>query len=152
MDTQLESDMNTVRSLVEKIHSKRKEVGIAVRRPLVQCTMNNAQCTIADDLIQLIKEETNIKTITCIKGEGEMEVTVDTTMTPELEKEGEVRGVIRTIQQLRKVKGCAIDDTIRLTVPKNLQTLDLQYIELMKRETLAKEILWGDSYDISISN
>jgi len=145
----LESDMAYTRLIVEKIHAKRKELKIPVRQPLAKCHMSHVTCHMSDELVQLIKEETNIKTIILNKGEGEIEVELDTTITPELEKEGKVREVIRTIQQLRKEKKCAIDEKITLTLPGALQTLGDSYLESIKQETLSDKILWGDSFSIS---
>jgi len=144
----LEKDMAYARLLVEKIHAKRKELKIPVRQPLGECQMLNAKCQMSKELLTLIKDETNIKTIIFNKGDGEIQVELDTTITPELEKEGKVRDVIRTIQQLRKEKKCAIDEPITLTLPSALQTLGDSYLESIKRETLSDKILWGDSYTI----
>jgi len=152
IDENIEQEMAMVRMMVEKIHSKRKELGIAVRKPLLQCTMHNVQCTISEELIQLIKDETNIKKIALKKGEGEMSVELDTTQTPELEKEGKVREAIRTIQQIRKEKGCAIDGTITLTLPEELKKLGQPYIDTIQRETMATDIIWGNSFSISTSD
>lgn len=152
-DEQLESDMNGVREIVEKIHAKRKEAGIAVRKPLASASVSNMShgTQVSHELIELIKEETNIKEILVTEGEGEMTVTLDTTMTPVLEKEGTVREAVRTVQQLRKTQGCAIDDKILLTLPSALQTLEQPYLDELMRETLATKLVWGDSYTISIS-
>jgi len=158
-DISLENDMMYARQIVEKIHAKRKELKIPVRQPLGKCQMSDVhayaeasagkQFQISAELIELIKEETNIKTIILNKGEGEIEVELDTAITPELEKEGKVREVIRTIQQLRKEKKCAIDEPITLTLPSALQTLGDSYLESIKQETLSDKILWGDSFSIS---
>jgi len=86
-----------------------------------------------------------------VKGEGEITAELDTTMTPELEKEGKVREVIRKIQQLRKENRCAIDDTITLSLPETLKSLGEAHIDQIKRDTLSTTVLWGDSYSISTS-
>jgi isoleucyl-tRNA synthetase len=149
----LEQSMIFVRSIVERIHAKRKEAQLAVRKPLIGCTVSNASDqNISESLLTLIKEETNIKSISLQAGDGEMTIELDTTMTPELENEGKTREAIRTIQQLRKDKKCAIDDTIVVTVPKNIEALGSTNIALLQKETLATSVLWGDSYDISISH
>jgi len=152
MDDTLEESMIRVRELVEKIHAKRKELKIPVRQPLGKCQISNIQCQISNELLGLIKDETNIKEITFTKGEGEIVAELDTTMTPELEKEGKVREVIRTVQQLRKNQGCTIDGRITLTLPKSLKSLGQSNIDIIQRETLATSVIWGDSYSISTSN
>ena len=151
IDDELEASMKVAREMVEKIHAKRKELKIPVRQPLGKCQMSlpAGRQEMSDELIELIKEETNIKTIEFIKGEGEIQIELDTTITPELEQEGKVREVVRKIQKLRKDKGCAIDEKITLTLPSALQTLGDSYLESIKWETLSDTILWGDSFIIS---
>ena len=151
IDDELEASMKVAREMVEKIHAKRKELKIPVRQPLGKCQMSlpAGRQEMSNELIELIKEETNIKTIEFIKGEGEIQIELDTTITPELEQEGKVREVVRKIQKLRKDKGCAIDEKITLTLPSALQTLGDSYLESIKWETLSDTILWGDSFIIS---
>jgi len=155
INVKLEEDMTCVRLVVERIHAKRKELGIAVRQPLSSAQISNvnppAGGPIFNELVELIKAETNIKKISFVKGEGEITAELDTTMTPELEKEGKVREVIRKIQQLRKENRCAIDDTITLSLPETLKSLGEAHIDQIKRDTLSTTVLWGDSYSISTS-
>jgi isoleucyl-tRNA synthetase len=151
LNKELEQEMVLVRLIVERIHAKRKEVGIGVRRPLISCQISAVSFQISDALIQLIKDETNIKHIEYKIGEGELSVVLDTTVTPELEQEGRAREAIRTVQQLRKEKGCAIDDRITLTLPELLHTLEDTFVTTIQKETLATQILWGDSFNISTS-
>jgi len=105
---------------------------------------------VSGELIELIKEETNIKHVEFIEGEGEMEVILDTTMTPELLGEGKMRELIRSVQVLRKEKGCTIDAHIKLTLPKSEKLPDTMEA-VIKKETLADTLIWGDSLDISTS-
>jgi len=148
----LEDEMIQVRLIVERIHAKRKELGIAVRKPLNKSQISNFKSQISEELIHLIRDETNIKAIEFRSGEGDLEVELDTVITPELEKEGIVRDAIRTIHKLRKEKECGIDQSIALTLPRGLQSLDTSYLDDIKRETLTKTIVWGDSYSISTSH
>lgn len=150
--TDLEWQMSVIREMIEHIHAKRKEAGIAVRQPLQKVTINNQKTDISNELIELIKEETNIKEIAFVKGEGEITVELDTTMTLELEQEGKVREVVRKIQTLRKEKGCRIEEKIVVTLPRDLEFLGKLYLEEIIRDTLSEKILWGDTYSISTSN
>jgi len=145
----LEEQMVLVREIVERILSKRKEVKIGIRQPLHQCTINNAQSLISPALVQLIKDETNIKSINVVLGEGEMEVVLDTTLTEELRDEGKARETVRAIQLLRKEKGCTIDGSISVTLPKELETLPEALLAYIKKETLATSFVWGNSLEIS---
>ncbi len=150
-DETLEQSMNLARQIVERIHAKRKEAGIAVRKPLAGCTVKNVPeiTELTVEIIHLIAQETNIKRITPLAGDGEMTVELDLTMTPELEQEGQAREAIRAIQQLRKTKKCSLNDTIGITLPTALKTLEPSFLDRIKKETLAASIVWGDSFEIS---
>jgi len=151
INKQLEMDMISVRNVVERIHAKRKELKIPVRQPLGTCHISNVKHPISNELIELIKDETNIREIICNKGEAELDVELDTTLTPELENEGKVRDVIRKIQILRKEKGCSIDTKIDIVLPKELQSFKSKYLDEITSQTLAKGIVWGESYGILTS-
>lgn len=98
--------------------------------------------------MQLIKDETNIKTIELTSGSGEVEAILDTTMTRELEDEGKARETVRAIQMLRKEKGCTIDERIQVALPSELKTLSEDLVTYIQKETLASHIVWGDSLEI----
>ena len=85
----------------------RQEVGIKVRQPLKQLTMNNRQLTINKELLDLIKEEINVKNIIFGK-----ELKLDTEITSELKEEGIVREIIRYVQIMRKEAGLIPKDRI----------------------------------------
>ena len=80
-------------------------------------------------------------------GEGEMGVVLDTKITPELKKEGYIREILSKVQNMRKDKGFEVLDNIKLYVSGNsmLEELIKENDELIKHETLAKEII----YDLS---
>jgi len=150
IDEQLDQSMTDVRLIVEKIHAKRKELGIAVRQPLAKVTISGPVKDIADELKHVILEETNIKTIkfTDEKTE-EIGVELDTELTPELMNEGKAREVIRKIQGLRKERKCLVTDVITVQLPKEYESLPIELLEHVKSETIAKEIIWADTFDIT---
>ena len=162
IDINLLDDMERVRGLVEKIHAKRKELKIPVRQPLAKCHVSHVppalafgksrwragKCQISNELIELVKDETNIKDISFTKGEGEITVELDTTMSPELIEEGKIREAVRKIQQLRKDQGCKLNDRIRIELPKEFQTLPKESIDKIIKNTLAGDVVWGDTYRV----
>ncbi|KKS38949.1 MAG: Isoleucine-tRNA ligase [Parcubacteria group bacterium GW2011_GWA2_42_14] len=108
-DKKLFKDMETVRKVVAEALKLRAEVGIKVRQPLanLQLTTNNRQ--LRKDLLELIKEEVNVKEITFGK-----ELKLDTVITPELKEEGMMREIVRNIQEMRKDLGLHPRDKIRV--------------------------------------
>jgi len=99
-----------------------------------------------DELIQLIKEELNIKNVEFAKGEDELSVKLDTKITPQLKAEGEARELVRQIQELRKKKDCQLDEEIKVTLPKLPK--EKRLVDYIKQKTLAKEILAGKKLEI----
>ncbi|MCC7260824.1 MAG: isoleucine--tRNA ligase [Alphaproteobacteria bacterium] len=66
-------------------------------------------------------------------------VVLDLTLTPELEREGIARDMVRMIQQARKDAGLDVSDRIALTleVPEKLSGAVVQYGDYIKEQTLA---------------
>ena len=69
-------------------------------------------------------------------------VVLDTELDDELEAEGWVRDVIRTVQEQRKAAGLHVSDQIRLTlsVPSGRKATAETYRELLRTETLAAAV------------
>lgn len=148
IDAELDEKMDFVRKIVERGHALRKESKIPVRQPLKKCTVQNSTFKAEGEFIELVKEELNVKEVEIVVGEGEFTVELDTTSSPELVAEGQMRLLVRGIQVLRKEKGCTIDEHIRVQVPEAFQTLTPEVIARVKKETLADEIVWGSSYRV----
>ena len=112
IDKKLEEKMNELRELVSEVLAKRTELGIKVRQPLASLKILNPKSKIPNELLNLIKDELNVKEIEIKKGEGELKVELDTKITPELREEGQVREIIRHIQYLRKKAGLIPKDRV----------------------------------------
>ncbi len=150
---ELEQSMMNARLIVEKIHAKRKELSIAVRQPLHKATILAGSIHLADEFISVVLDETNIKELKIEnQGSDEIQVTLDTKLTPELIAEGKMRELIRKIQGLRKERKCLVTDMIVLQLPKEYEALPAPLMENVKLETLAKEIVWAETLDITTSS
>lgn len=110
IDEQLESEMENIREIVNLALAERSKQGIKVRQALSSLSVKELKID-KEELIELIKEEINVKGIKEDKSISE-EVELDTTITPELREEGNVREIIRQIQQMRKDNGFIPDDRI----------------------------------------
>jgi isoleucyl-tRNA synthetase len=71
-----------------------------------------------------------------VASEEGVTVALDVELTPELEREGRVYDLIRTVNSLRKERGLELTDRIRLTIPGEDADL-LEHAEWIKAETLA---------------
>ncbi len=102
--------MDETRSLVNLILAERSAKSVKVRQPIASVKIKNKNLKIKnkEELLELIKEETNIKEIifdSNTKAEGKNEIELDTKITKELKEEGIVREIIRHIQDMRKKVG-----------------------------------------------
>lgn len=79
-----------------------------------------------------------------VLNEGTLTVGLDTLLTKELIQEGQVRDLIRGIQNLRKEKGLDVTDRIRLFVSgsKSMEEGFESFKEFISSETLASDICW----------
>jgi isoleucyl-tRNA synthetase len=110
IDEKLLEDMARTRSVVSKALERRAEAGKNVRQALASMTVTLPSGEIAAELIEILKDEVNVKAVLVKK--GDMAVEIDATLTPELIREGTSREVIRKINSMRKEAGLTIQDRI----------------------------------------
>jgi len=144
IDLDLEKKMDRVREIVALTLTERAKIGIKIRQPLKELRIKNEKLKINEELLDLIKEEVNIKDIVFdskIKGKIEL----DTEITEELKKEGNIREIIRQIQSLRKKAGFTPEDKIVIYYQgeKDLKTILEKNKENILSETRAEEIKEG---------
>ena len=113
-DQQIISNISLVRKICELGHAKRKDLGIKVRQPLARLIVYSSSL-IEDDLLELIKDELNVKVVEL--KQGELSIELDTILTPELIAEGKAREIIRQIQDARKEAGTALDEKVIVYIP-----------------------------------
>ncbi len=118
IDIGLENDMLFARYLAERIHAARKEKAIPVRQPLSKVTIHSDRKKISSELETLLCEEVNIKSVVWGSIKKEVQIVLDTTITPDLKAEGDMRELIRAVQNLRK--------TQKLGITQHIQTLHIQ--------------------------
>ena len=139
-------DMNMVRKIVELGLAKRDEVGIKVRQPLVSLKIKNQKLKIKNDLLELIKDEINIKEIKQETGEGNLEVELDTKITEELKFEGIKRELARFINSMRKEAGMTINDRAEIFYETDSELIRKAievYVEDIMRDTLSETVKFG---------
>ena len=100
-------EMEEARRIVTVALELRAKAGIKVRQPLARLTAPK----LSDAIKAIIADEVNVKEVV----EGK-EVELDTNITPELKEEGEVRDIIRAVQDLRKSRNLIPSDKIILTI------------------------------------
>jgi len=143
-EIKLIKDMKIVRRIVEMGLSERKKAGIRVRQPLRALHISSQFSVLSSQLIQLIKDELNIKEVIWKSGD-ELTVSLDTKIDDKLRAEGKIRELIRQVQELRKEAGAKLDQKIKLTLLAMPQSLDK-----LKRQTLAEEVVEGEKLWIEL--
>lgn len=99
--------MESARAVVTGGLDARASAGIKVRQPLASLTGP----ALPPDLAAIVIDEVNVKEYRA----GET-ITIDTILTPELREEGQIRDLVRRIQDLRKKEDLIPSDKITLTI------------------------------------
>ena len=144
IDGKLEEEMELVRKIASLGLAERKEAGIKVRQPLasLKLKIKNEKSKINDELLNLIKEEVNVKEIIFDKG-GKEEVVLDVEITPALRAEGLVREFIRIIQDARRDAGYEYDQKVGaywFIEDKSLADAIKREEKFIKQKTVLKEL------------
>ncbi len=141
---ELLENMRTTRELVTLGLEARSSSGIKIRQPLSELSVRTHMQGIGDkpEFLDLIRDEVNVKKITVNENLGE-DVILNTEITSELQEEGDVRDLIRAIQDARKEKGLTPSDvvlTLKLTSSEKNISLIKKYELVIKKPTLVKNI------------
>ncbi len=166
IDEELEQKMRLARLVVENLLSIRKKAAIPVRQALGQYQVRGKAAdtlNVNPELSEIIAEEVNVlsrlptEAIDLTGKSGVSEVTVksseftdfkiilDTNLTPQLKAMGEARELVRSVQGLRKIQALTVTAKITLNLPQKYQSLPVDLLEKIKRETLATSIVWKET-------
>ncbi len=116
-DDSVLNNFKEVRKFISLGLEKRSQAGIRVRQPLSKLILKDAPKSLMEnqELVDHIKAEVNVKEV---KNDPSIEenVYLDTDITPELLKEGEVRDLIRALQSVRKKENMTPNESVCLVV------------------------------------
>lgn len=136
-DQQLIDDMKFAREIVERGHSIRKSEQIPVRQPLSKITIKTERAELSSEILELVLDELNVKKASWEKG-PELDVRLDTKITPELKEEADTRKLIRDIQIERKKQNVELTDKVEVSSPWLPE--DPQLIDWLKEKTGAVKL------------
>jgi len=111
-DPKIISEMKNVRKIASLGLEARMKAKVNVRQPLAKLSVKSP---FKKEFTDILKDEINVKDIVVDSALNE-EVFLDTTLTPELVEEGQVRELLRTIQDMRKEGNLTISDIITIEV------------------------------------
>ncbi|MBI2476165.1 MAG: hypothetical protein HYV67_02900, partial [Candidatus Taylorbacteria bacterium] len=131
-------EMEEARRVVSLALEARAKANIKVRQPLASLRIKNHESRIMnqESLLGLIKDEVNVKEITLDQNLAEA-ILLDTAVTPELKEEGDVRELVRSIQELRKEAKLEPGERVRLEAAAEgaARILAEKYKETIMRQT-----------------
>jgi isoleucyl-tRNA synthetase len=151
VDINIIDKMEVVKEVVEKGLAQRDEKKIKVRQPLQKATVVfKEDLVLTDDYSALIKDELNIKELSfeVDKEKENIEVVLETSLSPDLIAEGLKRELIRVINNLRKNSGLTIEDKVTihyLSSESEFEEVIDKYRDELKREVLADDIIQAET-------
>lgn len=134
------SNMEEVRKIVSLALEKRMTAGIKVRQPLNGLKVKSKKLEGKEEYFDLIKDEVNLKNIS-FDDKLEEEVWLDVEITEDLKKEGNIREIIRAIQDLRKQKKLVPQNEIELIIntdEKGKEFINSNFEEIKKPTNIKK--------------
>ncbi len=156
MDDKVMKMMEMARKVVEMGLALRAEQGLKVRQPLNTLTINNKE--LDSEFFGIIQDELNIKKVELVenntddkslvwKEDGTIKIGLDVIITDDLKKEGLLREIVRTINQIRKDQKLTISD--RVSVKYNvkdelLKSVFVEYVDEIKKSVLADMLVEAD--------
>lgn len=144
IDDQLLGDMIWVRQVASLGLERRAAEKMPVRQALAKAIIKMSDAAQIsrlqqkNDLLGLLREELNVEAITFEMSQGEMEVALDTVITPELKAKGLIRELVRHVMATRKATGLQPQDQILLTV--SMTDTDLRSIIEPARESIMQSV------------
>jgi isoleucyl-tRNA synthetase len=138
-ERQLMSQMQVIRQVVEKVHSKRKEEGIPVRQPLATVKVYGDIKVSDKEVLGLGRDELNIRQI--LFASGKENIDLDTKITPELKEEARIRDLVRKIQGERKSMGLNL--TQKVTVKLEEIPTDKKLVQWMMKKAQIEKLEEG---------
>ncbi len=145
IDKNLEQEMETTREIVSTALKERDKAQIGIKWPLEKATIISS-IKPNKKLNEIIKNELNIKKIQFVKTKKtEIEIKLDTKITPELEAEGFAREISRKIQAMRKKAGLSKIDSIELEIKSEFSNKIKSQLAIIQERVGAKTISFTES-------
>lgn len=144
IDEQLLTDMKWVRTVASLGLERRAVEKMPVRQALAKATVRMSDAAQIsrlqqkNDLLGLLREELNVEGIAFEMAKGEMEVVLDTVITPELKAKGLVREFVRHVMATRKATGLQPQDQIELSI--SIADADLRAIVESSKESISQSV------------
>jgi isoleucyl-tRNA synthetase len=146
----LVEDMVYLRDIVEKVHAKRKELGIPVRQPLIEAIVVSPDKRfekLSMDLFKIAEDELNVKRLVFKFAKEEL-VELNTKITPKLEEEAKARELLRKIQEERKKMNISFTQPTIVYSP--WLPKDKQFLQMILKKSSSSKILKDNAFRVEI--
>lgn len=153
VDPEVLEAMVTTREVVSAALEARAKANVKVRQPLQTLSVKESSCVVTDDAYtQIVLAEVNVKEVRH-EGGVENDVELDTTITPELQAEGDSRDFMRAVQDLRKKTGLEAHDSVVLTVQASAEgeALVTAFADEIQKTVGATEIVFGRTEGVEVT-
>jgi len=152
IDLDILAGMSFVQSFATSAHMERTKNKIPVRQPLPKFTIKHSYNPIPywNDLKIVLMEEINVKGVfldATASQDGPPWI-LDVSITPELKEEGDVRELLRKIQDLRKEAGLSVKDKAILVATNDLKDLIGKHGDEIKSATNLSGIEFGAEFGL----
>jgi len=148
-------NMAEIRKIVSLGLEARAKANIKVRQPLKSLKCKNQNLKLIEkeekNYKELIRDEVNVKEVFFDNTISEP-IELDTNITPELKEEGNVRELLRAIQELRKTEKLNPSDIVSLKIKtdKKGQGLVRKFEAEIKKTTLVKSLTFNDTFSAEV--
>jgi isoleucyl-tRNA synthetase len=156
-DEQLHARMTHARQYVTLGLEQRTKSSIKVRQPLAKAKLFGTYVTEIpieerEQLLAIIRDELNVKTVECesLGEDTSIRVEIDSAITPELQREGEYRDLLRSVQELRKQTGLHPNDVARLSLPHVYRGIVEPFLQDLQKVANLGEIIFSEDEAMSL--
>ena len=152
VDGDILTDMESVRAISSKGLEARTNAKINVRQPLSLLKVKDGRWMLKNkahgmSLIALIQDEVNVKTVLFSKDISN-DVELDINITPALKEEGDLRELLRKIQDMRKEKGFVVGERAKLVATESIKPLIEKNKEALMKAAGIDRIEYGDELEV----
>ncbi len=145
IDEGLEAQMSHTRTIVSQGLRLRDQNKIGLKWPLSSVNVA-AKVKLSEELKSVVIQELNVKEFKVKPcNNAELEITLDTKITPELEAEGFAREITRKVQAARKEAELVKSDSIELEISSEFDDKLESQLDFIKEKVGAKTISLKDS-------